>query len=562
MLQRLHIRNYAIIEELEIDFAPGLNIITGETGAGKSILMGALGLVLGNRADTSVLLKEGEKCVVEATFDAKNHPALAQQLQQLELDGEEELLLRREIAPGGKSRSFVNDTPVNLPDLKQIAGLMVDLHRQFDTLALADANFQYEIIDALAGNNALLRQYRQVFADSRKALNNLKRLQEQAATASRELDYITFLLQELQEAAFKPDEIEQLEQEMSLLQHAEGIKSALEQVGFLLLESDTTIPQQLKQLAQGIAQAGGTQQAEANELRERLLAAQVELQDIGREAMRIYNRISLDPERLNKIEQRLSLAYKLQKKHAVDSTAGLLAVQKELQQKLDGITSLDNDLTLLEKELVALEKEAINIAAKLTAARQKVVAPLEKTTNAYLAQMGMPNARLRAVCNPLPADKPDAELLHHFGNDEVALLFDGNGTGRFEPIGKVASGGELSRLMLAIKAQVASKIHLPALIFDEIDTGISGEAARQVGLLMRQLAEGHQVIAITHQPQIAARANAHFFVYKQAENGKVKTKMRRLSRAEQVNAIAMMLGGETPSATVKATALEMINGSI
>nr|MCU0376114.1 AAA family ATPase [Chitinophagaceae bacterium] len=242
MLQRLHIRNYAIIEALEIDFAPGLNIITGETGAGKSILMGALGLVLGNRADTSVLLKEGEKCVVEATFDAKNNIALAEQLQQLELDGAEELLLRREIAPGGKSRSFVNDTPVNLPDLKLIASLMVDLHRQFDTLALADGNFQYEILDALAGGSTLLKQYRQVYADYRKAQQTLRQLQEKSATASRELDYFTFLLNELQDAAFKPDEIEQLEQEVSLLQHAEGIKTALEQVGFHLLESDTTLP--------------------------------------------------------------------------------------------------------------------------------------------------------------------------------------------------------------------------------------------------------------------------------------------------------------------------------
>lgn len=562
MLQRLHIRNYAIIEELEIAFAPGLNIITGETGAGKSILMGALGLVLGNRADTSVLLKEGEKCVVEATFEAAGNVLLSEQLEQLELDVEDVLLLRREIAPGGKSRSFVNDTPVNLPDLKQIAGLMVDLHRQFDTLALADDNFQYEIIDALAGNGAVLKQYRQVFATCRKAQQTLRQLQQQAETAGRELDYFSFLLQELQDAGFKPNEIEQLEQEITLLQHAEGIKTALEQVGFLLLESETTLPQQLKQLAQGIAQAGGTQQAEANELRERLLATQVELQDIGREAMRLYERIGLDPERLSKVEERLSLGYKLQKKHTVDSTEALLEVQQGLAAKVEGIMHLDNDLTQLEKELEKLEKEALNLAAKLTAARQKVLAPLEKTTNAYLAQMGMPNARLKATCANLSTGKPAGEMLHNFGNDQVALLFDGNNTGRFEAIGKVASGGELSRLMLAVKAQVAQKIHLPALIFDEIDTGISGEAARQVGVLMKQLAEGHQVIAITHQPQIAARASAHYFVYKQAEKGKVKTNMRRLNPEEQVDAIASMLGGETPSAAVRATAMEMIKGGL
>lgn len=555
MLQRLHIRNYAIIDELEISFDRGLNIITGETGAGKSILMGALGLVLGNRADTSVLLDGGEKCFVEATFYGGTKKAIQQALAELELDEDETLILRREIAANGKSRSFVNDTPVTLQGLRLIASLLVDLHRQFDTLSLGEDIFQFEVLDALAGNADLLKKYTESFQAFRKAETTRKKLKEQQDSATRELDYTRFLYSELEEAAFQPNELEILESEVELLSNAETIKTAIGQVVFVLEDSEPSMVQQLKQLANQLSGIGKGL-PELSELADRLHSSHIEMQDIARELSRVNDKVGLDPARLQQVNDRLSIGYRLLKKHQLATTHELLDLQDRLSEKLSAIENLDEQLAFAAKEEEKYRNHAVEIAGKLSAARQKVLTPLEKTTAEYLAQMGMPNARLKATCTKMEAN--GAPILQSFGIDRVSLLFDANKTGRFEPLEKVASGGELSRLMLAIKAQVAQSVHLPALIFDEIDTGISGEAARQVGLLMKQLSTNHQVISITHQPQIAARANAHYFVYKQEAAGAIKTRLRRLSEKERVDAIARMLSGEALTEAALATAREMV----
>ncbi len=556
MLIRLHIRNYAIIDDLEISFERGLNIITGETGAGKSILMGALGLVLGNRADTSVLLDGGEKCFVEATFDTGGITAVSAALTDLEIDEEEITILRREIAASGKSRSFINDTPVTLQDLRQVASLLVDLHRQFDSLTLGEDIFQFEVLDALGGNGPLLKRYSEAYLQFRKAETARKRLKEQQDAANRELDYTRFLFNELNDAGFGPNEVEMLESEANLLANAETIKTTLAQVGYALDEAEPAMVQQVKQLANQVA-AAGRGLPELTELSDRLHSVQIELQDIAGELARVNDRIGLDPERLQWVNDRLSLGYRLMKKHQLAATNDLLVLQENLAQKLNAIETIEGELGYAEKEEMKYRAEALELGQKLSESRQKVLKPLENTTSNLLAQMGMPNAMLKVTCTPAQASEK-ADRLHPAGLDRVQFLFDANKTGRFEPLEKVASGGELSRLMLAIKAQVAQSVHLPALIFDEIDSGISGEAARQVGFLLKELANGHQVISITHQPQIAARADAHFFVYKSESAGSVKTRMRKLDNDERVNAIARMLSGEAITDAALTTAREMV----
>jgi len=556
MLQRLHIRNYAIIDELEIEFERGLNIITGETGAGKSILMGALGLVLGNRADTSVLFEAGEKCFVEAVFSTTGHKELKKLLSELELDEEESLVLRREIAPSGKSRSFVNDTPVTLQDLKRIASLMVDLHRQFDTLSLSEDRFQFDVLDALAGHADTVKSYSEAYQNWRRAEAEYRKLKEQQENGSREMDYTRFLFSELEEALLQPNELEELASEVKLLSNAGDVKTALTQVSYALEESDPSIVQQLKHLANTLNHTGA-QLPGLTELSDRLISVQIELQDIAHELSRLNDRISLDPERLEVANERLSMGYRLLKKHGLQTTTELIALQESLGEKLLGFDNLDERLGQKKDEAELALVRASNLAQKLSAGRKKVTSALEKTTNTYLGQMGMPNARMLADCKALPAENGQT-MLNAQGCDEVDFMFDANKTGRFESIGKVASGGELSRLMLAIKAQVAKSVQLPALIFDEIDSGISGEAARQVGLLLRSLASEHQVISITHQPQIAAKAHAHYFVYKQDNDGTVRTRMRRLDKMQRVEAIARMLSGEALTETARKIALEMV----
>ncbi len=549
MIQRIHIQNYAIIDELSIEFSHRMNVITGETGAGKSILMGALSLILGDRADTAVLLQRDKKCVVEGTFVMKGKKAVLAFFAANELDADEEVVIRREIAPSGKSRAFVNDTPVNLEQLRKLGSLLVDLHRQFDTLELGESDFQREVLDALAGQTPALEEYRTVYRSWQSAVRELATLQEQKAQFNKELDYNKFLFDELNEVTLLENELEELDQELKLLNNSEGIKTALTKVYYDLKEGELPMVQQLKSLQHSLQTYAGYH-PELKGLSERMSSVQIELQDIAGDVERINDGVGYDPRRIEEINERLSAGYKLLKKHNVHTTAELLTILRQLEVKLKDSLQVDESIAAGEKEVNRILQEVKKKATILSSGRQAEVAQLEQQVNKLLKQVGMPNARLKVQIQ--------AVELNAFGMDAIEFLFDANKSNRFEPIRKVASGGELSRLMLCIKSLVAESIDLATLIFDEIDTGISGEAAKQVGIILKNLARKRQVICITHQPQIAGKADAHYFVYKQVKGEAIKTNIRLLNQEERITAIAQMLSGEKPTAAALENAREMV----
>ncbi len=549
MLRKLFIQNYAIIDEIEIDFSSQLNIITGETGAGKSILMGALGLILGERSDSSVLVNTEKKCFIEGFFRVDGKKEVLSFLQENEWDIEDELVLRREITANGKSRAFINDTPATLQQLRSLASLLVDLHQQFDTLELGDSDFQREVLDALAGNEQELTAYQKVYKLWQNVEKELATKQQQKAVFDKELDYHRFLFSELSDAAFKENELEELEAELKLQNNAEGIKTTLTKVFFDLKESEQPVIQVVKQMGNQL-QGYASLHPALTELIQRLQSTQIELQDIAEELDGINDGISFDEKRIESINQRLMEGYKLLKKHGVHTTTELLSIQTELQEKLNAVLNMDETILSLQKQVAQLFAEAVAIAERISKARHRQIKPLEEKVNTLLSQVGMPNARLQVELKE--------STLSQYGKDHIDFLFDANKSNRFEPIRKVASGGELSRLMLCIKSLVAQSVDLPTMIFDEIDTGISGEAAKQVGFIMKELAASRQIICITHQPQIAGKANAHFFVYKEIVNDAVKTNIRRLNEDERITAIARMLSGEKPTAAALENAKEMI----
>ena len=550
MLNRLHIQNYAIIDDIEIVFSGKLNIITGETGAGKSILMGALSLILGDRADLAALRNREKKCFVEAVFSADNKRNIREFLKQEDLDAEDELVIRREINVNGKSRSFVNDTPVNLEQLRRLSSMLVDLHQQFDTMELGDAGFQREVIDALAAHQATLTSYQGVYRQWVTASNELNELRTRKEQFTREFDYNKFLFDELEEAAFSESELEDADAELNLLSNSEGIRTALQKAGYHLLETEEPVVSTLKALVNQL-QGYAAFHPKLPEVVARLQSAQLELQDIADEVQTLGEEVQYDPRRIETLNDRIALGYKLLKKHGVKTTGELLEIKQQLSEKLQAVPNIDEAIASYELRLDALHKEASALAAKLTVNRNKQVTPLENKVNALLTKVGMPNARLKVRISVLPA-------LSETGVDKIELLFDANKSDRFEPIRKVASGGELSRLMLCIKSLVAESLDLPTMIFDEIDSGISGEAARQVGIIMKGLSSKRQVISITHQPQIAGKADAHFYVYKQTKGNTIKTSIRILNEEERITTIAQMLSGEKPTAAALQNAREMV----
>ena len=549
MLLQLNIQNYAIIDEIEINFSQKLNTITGETGAGKSILMGALNLILGERADSSVLMRTDKKCFVEGYFSVNNKEEVKNFLKENDLDNENELVLRREIAANGKSRAFINDTPATLQQLKALASLLVDLHQQFDTLELGDSDFQREVLDALANSGDKLSSYKNLYHKWQQSSKELQQLQQQKSNFNKELDYFQFLFYELKEASFKENELEELDNELRLLSNAESIKTTLSKAYFDLKENEQPVLQTLKQI---INQLNGyaSYHTDISSIVERLQSTQIELQDIAGEIDHINDSVLYDEKRINLINDRIATGYKLLKKHGVKTTNELLQIQNELQQKLQAVLNIDEAITAKEKETEQLLKQANAVAEEISKARQAQTEPLIQQVNKLLIQVGMPNARIKIAITPAS--------LNEYGKDNIEFLFDANKSNRFEPLRKVASGGELSRLMLCIKSLVAESIDLPTLIFDEIDTGISGEAAKQVGNIMKKLAVSRQVICITHQPQIAGKADAHFFVYKEIKNDAVKASIRLLTTDERITTIAQMLSGEKPTAAALQNAREMV----
>ena len=549
MLTKLEIQNYILIDHLSIDLSNQLSVITGETGAGKSIIMGALGLILGDRADSSVCRDASKKCFIEGIFklsDAKIHQSF---FEENEIEFNDELIIRREINAQGKSRAFINDTPVTLTILKDLTSKLVDLHQQFDTMALGDTDFQRTVIDALAATQKELTDYQASYTHWKENEKKLQSLITQKEDFEKTESYKQHLHEELAGLQLQENELENLDQELKFLENAVGIKSQLAASIQILDHSDNPIVQQLKQMGHNL-ESIVKWQPEFASLVARLKAAQIEIADIASDLSTWQDKIDFDDKKIASIQERLSLGYNLLKKHKVQTTAELLSIAAQLEKDLTEVLNLNDKIAELTTLVKKLEKEVIAAAVGLTSKREKQITPLTNNVNKLLHQVGMPNAKIKVTI--------DEVAYHLFGKDKVDILFDANNTQKFEPIKKVASGGELSRLMLCIKSLVAKSIDLPTMIFDEIDTGISGEPAKQVGLLLQNLGQARQVLCITHQPQIAAKGNAHLYVYKEQKGSTTHTYLKTLDAKERVQHIATMIGGDPPSKSALDNAKELL----
>ena len=549
MLTKLEIQNYILIDHLSIDLSNQLSVITGETGAGKSIIMGALGLILGDRADSSVCREATKKCFIEGIFKLSNSKKHQSFFQENEIEFNEELIIRREINAQGKSRAFINDTPVTLTILKDLTSKLVDLHQQFDTMALGDTDFQRTVIDALASTQKELADYQSSYTNWKENEKKLQSLITQKEDFEKTESYKQHLHEELAALQLQENELENLDQELKFLENAVGIKSQLAASIQILDHSDNPIVQQLKQMGHNLESIVKWQPDFAS-LVARLKAAQIEIADIASDLSTWQDKIDFDDKKIASIQERLSLGYNLLKKHKVQTTAELLSIAAQLEKDLTEVLNLNDQITTLSTLVKKLEKEVIAAAAGLTSKREKQITPLTNNVNKLLHQVGMPNAKIKVTIDEVP--------YHLFGKDKVDILFDANNTQKFEPIKKVASGGELSRLMLCIKSLVAKSVDLPTMIFDEIDTGISGEPAKQVGLLLQNLGQARQVLCITHQPQIAAKGNAHLYVYKEQKGSTTHTYLKTLDAKERVQHIATMIGGDPPSKSALDNAKELL----
>ena len=549
MLTKLEIQNYILIDHLSIDLSNQLSVITGETGAGKSIIMGALGLILGDRADSSVCRDATKKCFIEGIFKLANAKTHQSFFQENEIEFNDELIIRREINAQGKSRAFINDTPVTLTILKDLTSKLVDLHQQFDTMALGDTDFQRTVIDALASTQKELADYQASYTHWKENEKKLQSLITQKEDFEKTESYKQHLHEELAGLQLQENELENLDQELKFLENAVGIKSQLAASIQILDHSDNPIVQQLKQMGHNLESIVKWQPDFAS-LVARLKAAQIEIADIASDLSTWQDKIDFDDKKIASIQERLSLGYNLLKKHKVQTTAELLSIAAQLEKDLTEVLNLNDQITSLTTLVKKLEKEVIASAASLTTKREKQITPLTNNVNKLLHQVGMPNAKIKVTIDEVP--------YHLFGKDKVDILFDANNTQKFEPIKKVASGGELSRLMLCIKSLVAKSVDLPTMIFDEIDTGISGEPAKQVGLLLQNLGQARQVLCITHQPQIAAKGNAHLYVYKEQKGSTTHTYLKTLDTKERVQHIATMIGGDPPSKSALDNAKELL----
>lgn len=538
MLRTLDIQNYAIIQAARLDFDKGLNIITGETGAGKSILIGALGLCLGDRADTKVLYNDDSKCIVEASFDLSSYK-LETLFEELDLDYETITIIRREISPNGKSRAFVNDTPVTLETLRQITENLVNLTSQNETQQLNKEGYQLAVVDATAGHETLLTDYKARYREFKQVEKQLKNLEENQAKLDQDYDYNQFQLQEIEAAELEGENLEDLENELSTLSHAESIKSQLQNVLHLIDEGDTSI---LSLLNEAFYQLKDIQKFSENiaKLSERIDSSIIELEDLKNEAEDLASNTEYDEERINELSRRVNEANRLLKKHQLHSIDELMNLRNELQMLCSSKQQNTEEISALQKAHIELKKKLEKAALALRSSRQKASIQVVEDIQNTLHQVGMPEA----VFEVNWTEKNDFTLS---GKDQVQFLFNANKGFTKQALNKIASGGELSRVLLSIQALLAQKTSLPTLIFDEIDTGISGETAAKVAEVFRKISREHQLIAITHLPQIAAKAEQHFFIYKNDEREKTETKIATLNAEQHVKAIARMLSGQTIS---------------
>lgn len=550
MLRHLSVKNFSLINHLEIDFSSGLTIITGETGAGKSILLGALGLILGQRADTQALLDRTKKCVVEGMFDISEYE-LDEFFSQNDLDKQGQTILRREINTDGRSRSFINDTPVNLSVLKQLGSMLVDIHSQHETLSLTSADFQLHIIDAMAGNRNAVAAIRKKFSELTELRKKLDELKAAEANSKNELDFITFQFDELEKANLKPGDKEKLEAELGLLNNSEEIKTVLSEIAFAMSGSEQNILSALNEVKTLLSNIGKFN-AEINSLYQRLESSLIEIKDIASELEITSEKIVYNAARIEEINERLSSIYHLEKKHRTNSIDDLIKLKENLQVKINNINSYTEEIEKLQKSIDILKSGLLEKSKIVSGKRHGIGLSIEKEVKKSLHELGMPGGVLKIEINT------DENKLASDGIDNVRFLFSANKGINYNGIEKVASGGELSRVMLAIKTLVAKAIEFPTLIFDEIDTGISGETAFKVGKSLAAIAENHQVIAITHLPQIAGKGNTHYFVYKQIENNITRTFIKKLNNDERIVEIAKMIGGEKPSAVAMENAKELL----
>jgi DNA repair protein RecN (Recombination protein N) len=549
MIKRLHIRNYAIIEYLDIDFAKGLTIITGETGAGKSILLGALGLIMGDRADTKSLYNQEEKCIIEGIFDLGAHD-LRDFFAENDLDYETEVVVRRELTPSGKSRAFVNDSPVTLKVLQDLSAELIDLHQQFDTLDIHNLSFQLRMIDALAGNKELLLQYRNIYREYSASQRRLSELLNRNEQSTKEMDFIQFQLEEFNKAELVSGEQEAWEEELTRLSHAEDIKRTLGMAFDILTENEQSIVGQMQSLSVALATIG-KYAPNLGEYSDRFANMIFELREMSNDFEKVADQTDYDPERIQEVQQRLDLIYRLLKKHTVASVDELLAIQANLEQQLAGFADLGNEIGALRDKIKAQEEQLYRWADELSDRRQAVIPGYEQKVVDMLTQLAMPYAQLKIENRKL-------EHLSPTGLDEVQFLFAANRGSRLQQIKDVASGGELSRLALVTKSLVASAIPLPTLIFDEIDSGISGDVALKMGNILRNLSNEHQVVTITHSPQVASKADRHYFVFKVDKPDRTITNVRLLSDDDRVRAIAVMLSQSPPSESALVNARELL----
>ncbi|WP_320053807.1 DNA repair protein RecN [uncultured Acetobacteroides sp.] len=547
MLQSLSVENYALIDKLNIEFKQGLNIITGETGAGKSILLGALGLILGQRADTSTLKNPEKSCIIEGIFNIEKMN-LAKFFEGNDIEYDKQAAIRRLITPSGKSRAFINDTPVNLTTLRDFGLMLIDIHSQHETLLISNHNFQMNVLDVAAGNNALLLQYQQTFASYKKEDKKLQDLIEEQNKSAADFDYYTFQYQQLADANLAEEEQEALEEEEKELSNAETIKTELQFCSEAISESDMAIIHTLKSCQQSVRRIKDVFH-KSESILERLDSISIEIKDISDEIINFNEKIEINPERLRQVKERLDLLYTLQQKHRVSSVAELLSLRDEFESKLSLIANFDEQIEKQRMLTSALHAETKALAIQLSEKRKSVTEQIHNYIEHQLSELGMPHAKVQIDIN-------ETELTNT-GIDKVEFLFSANKLLPLQSVAKVASGGEMSRLMLSIKTLLAKKGDLPTIIFDEIDTGVSGEVADKMGSIIKDVSQSIQVINITHLPQIASKGDYHFFVYKETGDAATSTQIKLLNAQERISEIAKMLSGKniTDAAIKNAKAL-------
>jgi len=548
MLTSLKISNYALIDHLAMQPSAGLSMITGETGAGKSIMLGAVGLLLGNRADTKVLLHEAKKCVVEGVFDIRSY-GLQEYFEELELDYEDSCIIRREISPNGKSRSFVNDTPILLDHLKTLGEKLMDVHSQHDTLLLGEGDFQLGLVDAFAQTKVERTAYQQVFKEFKSSKKSLEELTRQSERLKKEFDFNQFQLNELSSLSLVAGEQEELEASQQILENAEDIKVKIQEILSLFQDEQYGVLQGMG-LIQSSLQGLERLAQSFGSYRQRFQEALIELNDLAESLSDEDSVVEVDPEKLGRTRERLSKIYLLQKKHGLQSVEELLALESQLADQVFQVQQVEDQLVEVKRVQLEKEKAMLHAAEVLSQKRRGCFPSFERALEELLHELGMENARIQLERQSLDP--------HNSGVDRIELLFSANKGIPLQPLKKVASGGEFSRLLFAIKYMMADKMALPTLIFDEIDSGISGEVALQMVRMMQGIAKNHQVICITHLPQVAAKGAVHFFVYKDHSAEKTISKVKELTAEERVHELAKMIAGVNPSPAAQASAKELL----